>query len=306
MAPTDPALERTQGSGGHSAAGSGTRGSGASAPARGSGEGPAEAPQQSAADDGGERRVEFRPSWAGRSVRSSAGSAAHSALGLPDPERPRGAAASGAAAQHQQEQQVPPVPLPELTQEDLEFLKMRCLFDDKQIRRLWAQFAALDADGDGVLSGAELGRLTEFRYHPLRQRVVDVLGSHAGSDGDAEGGGGFRFAEFLAALSPFAPTAPKEDKARLAFRLWDCDGDGVLSRADVSATLRLMVQKEGLDQGQLQQQGWLTDQQLGEVVRRAFDELREGPSAPEAISFDAFNRVTFFADLHFRLTFQDL
>merc|ERR1719424_2197902 len=54
------------------------------------------------------------------------------------------------------------------------------------------------------------------------------------------------FKDFALALSVFAPDAPYEQKLKLAFDMFDFDGDKAIGRSDLEALLRALL-PEGVD-----------------------------------------------------------
>jgi serine/threonine-protein phosphatase 2B regulatory subunit len=89
--------------------------------------------------------------------------------------------------------------------------------------------------------------IPELSINPLAQRLVRLAESA-------------NFTEFVRLLAPFSPRAPREDKVRFIFEVYDVDGDGVVSREDMSVVLR-----------QLGGAG-LADAAVHELVERAFGE----------------------------------
>jgi len=89
--------------------------------------------------------------------------------------------------------------------------------------------------------------IPELSINPLAQRLVRM----------AEGA---NFTEFVRVLAAFSPRAPREDKVSFIFEVYDVDGDGVVSREDMSVVLR---QLGGAAMG---------DAAVGELADRAFGE----------------------------------
>lgn len=89
--------------------------------------------------------------------------------------------------------------------------------------------------------------IPELSINPLAQRLVRMVESA-------------NFTEFVRVLAAFSPRSPREDKVRFIFEVYDVDGDGVVSREDMSVVLR-----------QLGGAG-LADAGVQELIDRAFGE----------------------------------
>ncbi len=102
----------------------------------------------------------------------------------------------------------------------------------EQVASLYERFRKLDREKHGVLTKKELMMVPELAMNPLADRLVDVVLAE-GSDG------AINFRDFLRLLACFHVRSDAS-LARL-FQLFDEDGDGMLSRADLRSTIRLMV-----------------------------------------------------------------
>lgn len=80
----------------------------------------------------------------------------------------------------------------------------------------------------------------EVANNPLHERLAVVFGVP-----DAETPG-IDFKHFIATLSQLSPTAPREQKAKIAFTMYDVDGDGKISHKDLLDILSLTVMLQGL------------------------------------------------------------
>jgi serine/threonine-protein phosphatase 2B regulatory subunit len=118
-----------------------------------------------------------------------------------------------------------------LSQEELEEVKIGSCFTRQEIQRLYNRFKKVDADGSNTLDRAEFLNFPEFRLNPLAYRLVDLL--------DTQETGEITFRDFVRVMSAFSPSAPDKDKYHLAYQLYDADNDGLISKADLTATLRL-------------------------------------------------------------------
>lgn len=178
-----------------------------------------------------------------------------------------------------------------LTEEMADHLALYTAFDEYEIRQLWRLFYNADTDSSGSISESELLAMSHLSFNPLSERVVKyafesrqqrreelerqraVLGSMgkglaigACSSAEMESGDDaaatteLSFSDFVHVLSPLAPSASLEEKVRLAFAVFDFDGDGKLSESDLRHMIRHTL-GEAID-----------DDLLEEVVEKTFIE----------------------------------
>lgn len=94
-----------------------------------------------------------------------------------------------------------------------------------EIETLYERFRRLDRQRTGFLSAEALMGIPELSINPLAQRLVRMVESA-------------NFTEFVRVLAAFSPRTPREDKVAFIFEVYDVDGDGVVSREDMSVVLR--------------------------------------------------------------------
>jgi serine/threonine-protein phosphatase 2B regulatory subunit len=116
-----------------------------------------------------------------------------------------------------------------------------------EVETLYERFRRLDRQRTGFISAEALMGIPELSINPLAQRLVRMVESA-------------NFTEFVRVLAAFSSRTPREDKVRFIFEVYDVDGDGVVSREDMSVVLR-----------QLGGAG-LADAQVHELIDRAFGE----------------------------------
>jgi len=135
-----------------------------------------------------------------------------------------------------------------MTREEIEEIKKNCKFTDAELKKLYRRFRKIDVDGSGSLSLEEFMKIPELEHNPLVKRVVETF--------DSDHSGEVSFTEFITAVSVFATTASDSDakskKFQFTFRLYDVDGDGYISNADLFKVLKSMV-GSNLNDVQLQQ-----------------------------------------------------
>mmetsp|Transcript_6533 Transcript_6533/g.15987 ORF Transcript_6533/g.15987 Transcript_6533/m.15987 type:complete len:514 (+) Transcript_6533:81-1622(+) len=104
--------------------------------------------------------------------------------------------------------------------------------DDAEIRTLRETFVALDANGDGILTVSELKEGLEKAGLP--EIPADLQALMEGVDED--GSGAIDYTEFIAAMLK-RKTYVQEDMCWAAFRVFDKNGDGKITKDEISAVL---------------------------------------------------------------------
>ena len=119
-------------------------------------------------------------------------------------------------------------------------------FTTEEVQKLAKNFKRLDKNGDGYLQKEEFMEIEALQQNPLVMRVLEVF--------DDDGNDQIDFSEFVAALSIFCSTDEEDNAAKsaFAFSIYDVNGDGYISNADLFQILKIMV-GDNLNDIQLQQ-----------------------------------------------------
>jgi len=131
-----------------------------------------------------------------------------------------------------------------LGKDQLEEIKSQSTFTEDEIKKIFKRFQLIDLNKNGTLSYEEFARIPELEHNPLVKRVIATM--------DADHSGEVDFKEFITVLTIFASQTSKEIKAQFTFRIYDVDGDGFISNADLFQILKAMV-GSNLNETQLQQ-----------------------------------------------------
>jgi Ca2+-binding EF-hand superfamily protein len=126
--------------------------------------------------------------------------------------------------------------------------------DDARSHMLRATFRAADSDSNGYLNKAELGSMLRKMVTSLSSQDVDTMMALADKNND----GKIDYNEFVEFLQERAPDniskavrsvlSRDSDLVRVAFRVWDRDGDGTVSRKGLQRLLNQMCPTLSQDQ----------------------------------------------------------
>eukprot|EP01006_Ploeotia_vitrea_P037975 TRINITY_DN66191_c5_g1_i1.p1 TRINITY_DN66191_c5_g1~~TRINITY_DN66191_c5_g1_i1.p1 ORF type:complete len:179 (-),score=94.94 TRINITY_DN66191_c5_g1_i1:206-742(-) len=130
----------------------------------------------------------------------------------------------------------------QLTSEEVEDLAANSPYSASDIKKLYKRFSALDRNHSGTLSTDEFQLIPELSMNPLCHRIIALF--------DVDGTDRVNFEQFVRTLSVFHPSTPPEVKRKFAFKIYDVDGDGLVSERDLFAVLKLLV-GSNLDDDQL-------------------------------------------------------
>jgi len=118
-----------------------------------------------------------------------------------------------------------------------------------------------------------LQQLPELKENPFRRRICEVFSP----DGD----GSLTFDDFLNMMSVLSESAPRELKARYAFKIFDFDQDDYLGKEDLKQTLRAITANELtdeemefvsdklLEEADLDENGYLSYAEFENVIARS-------------------------------------
>ncbi|XP_068174341.1 calcineurin B homologous protein 2 isoform X2 [Antennarius striatus] len=166
------------------------------------------------------------------------------------------------------------------------------------IIRLHERFEFLDKDQTGQLRPEDLSTLPKLDFNPIGDRIISAFFPPGKETLD--------FASFVRILAHFRPTdknharggvlqAPASSstgKLKFAFQLYDQDGDGKISRAELFQALRAML---GLR---------VTEEQLESIAERAIQEA--DLDRDDAISFDEFRKSLEKVDIDHKMSIRFL
>ena len=117
-------------------------------------------------------------------------------------------------------------------------------FDKKELNILYNNFMSMDSNKNGLVEPDEFFDVPELKDNPIVQRIITVF--------DKNGDGKISFYEFVWGLSALTSDAHLEEKQKIAFQIYDMNGDGFISNGDLFNCLKMLV-GDNLTDVQIQQ-----------------------------------------------------
>ncbi|KAL2308873.1 hypothetical protein Nmel_005043, partial [Mimus melanotis] len=123
---------------------------------------------------------------------------------------------------------------------------------EEKIAEFKEAFSLFDRDGDGCITTRELGTvMRSLGQNPTEAELQDMVG-----EVDADGSGTIDFPEFLSLMARKMRDTDSEEEIREAFRVFDKDGNGYISAAELRHVMTNLGEK-------------LTDDEVDEMIREA-------------------------------------
>ncbi|XP_028676067.1 calcium-binding protein LPS1-alpha-like [Erpetoichthys calabaricus] len=122
----------------------------------------------------------------------------------------------------------------------------------EQIAEFKEAFFMFDKDGDGTITAQELGTvMRSLGQTPSDQELQDLINS-----ADVDGNGLIDFSEFLTMMAKKMKDADVEEEIHEAFKVFDKDGDGSISAAELHLAMKNLGEK-------------LTEDEIYEMINEA-------------------------------------
>ncbi|NWI37935.1 CALMS protein, partial [Picathartes gymnocephalus] len=123
---------------------------------------------------------------------------------------------------------------------------------EEKIAEFKEAFSLFDRDGDGRVGTKELGTvMRSLGLNPSEAELQAMVGEL-----DADGSGTVDFPEFLSLMARKAKDTDSEEEIREAFRVFDKDGNGYISAAELRHVMTNLGEK-------------LTDEEVDEMIKEA-------------------------------------
>ena len=179
----------------------------------------------------------------------------------------------------------------QLQPEVIEAIQEETGFNNNQIDRLYSRFSSLDKQDKGYLSREDFLRIPELAISPLGDRIVHAFFNVSRSRDDEdrmdfkdEDKVDFKaFVRILAHFRPIDKNAEKNklntrmEKLQFAFRMYDLDGDGKITKKELKTVLTLMVGSN------------ISEEQLDSIAQRTIMEATLDKD--DLMSFEEFAKV---------------
>jgi calmodulin len=123
---------------------------------------------------------------------------------------------------------------------------------EEQIAEFKEAFSLFDKDGDGVITKKELGTvMRSLGQVPTEAKLQDMI-----NEVDADSNGTVDFSEFLTMMERKMKDTSTEEEMKEAFRVFDKDGNGYISAAELRHVMTNLGEK-------------LTNEDIDEMIREA-------------------------------------
>eukprot|EP01057_Protomagalhaensia_wolfi_P000898 Protomagalhaensia_wolfi_Nauph_80__897@NODE_1517_length_1492_cov_120_861666_g1176_i0_p2_GENE_NODE_1517_length_1492_cov_120_861666_g1176_i0NODE_1517_length_1492_cov_120_861666_g1176_i0_p2_ORF_typecomplete_len178_score34_69EFhand_7/PF13499_6/0_0023EFhand_7/PF13499_6/3_3e10EFhand_7/PF13499_6/8e16EFhand_1/PF00036_32/0_0083EFhand_1/PF00036_32/1_3e05EFhand_1/PF00036_32/6_3e07EFhand_1/PF00036_32/1_1e07EFhand_8/PF13833_6/0_00035EFhand_8/PF13833_6/5e05EFhand_8/PF13833_6/0_12EFhand_8/PF13833_6/4_3e07EFhand len=163
----------------------------------------------------------------------------------------------------------------QLTPAEQKELVQSARFTEKDIKRIYKRFKALDTNHNGQLDPHELFDVPEIADNPLVKRVISIF--------DTNEDGRVSFVEFLVGLAKLTAGTDEYQKTKFAFDIYDVNKDGYISNGELFTVMKMMVGNN------------LNDNQLQQLVDRTI--LQADKDGDGMISFSEFQEVVAHVDI---------
>eukprot|EP01120_Amphizonella_sp_Union-15-10_P012452 TRINITY_DN552_c0_g1_i1.p1 TRINITY_DN552_c0_g1~~TRINITY_DN552_c0_g1_i1.p1 ORF type:complete len:150 (-),score=49.03 TRINITY_DN552_c0_g1_i1:81-530(-) len=123
---------------------------------------------------------------------------------------------------------------------------------EEQVAEFKEAFSLFDKDGDGNITTKELGIvMRSLGQNPTEAELQDMI-----HEVDANNSGTIDFPEFLTMMAKQMKNEDTEEEIREAFKVFDKDGNGLISAAELRHVMTNLGEK-------------LTDDEVDEMIREA-------------------------------------
>ncbi|RUS69442.1 hypothetical protein EGW08_022794 [Elysia chlorotica] len=135
------------------------------------------------------------------------------------------------------------------TEEELDDYQTLTYLSKKEILHVFKRFKSLapglvDANKNVKLPLSKITEMPELKVNPFRDQICKVFSSS---------GDGMTFEDFLDMMSVFSDGAPKNVKVEYAFRVYDFDGDDLISDTDLQNVIEKLTGANQLSEADMQQ-----------------------------------------------------
>jgi len=145
------------------------------------------------------------------------------------------------------------------------------VFTKEEIRALWFHFNSISG-GQDTIKRSQFQAAMLFRESALLDRIFYVF--------DTDDDGSISFSEYVSCLSIISSKTPQEEKLKFSFRIYDNDGDGRISSADLTTVLQATLREHDLVISRTE-----IDQLVEQTVKEAH------PATADRITYEEYRQL---------------
>ena len=146
---------------------------------------------------------------------------------------------------------------------------IRSQFDQDELKRLGKRFNKIDTDDSRTLTLAEFESIPGLDTNPLLERVFSII--------DADNNGHVDFNEFIQGLLNLSVNNDNEAKLKFAFKIYDLDKDGFITKLELYKVLKMMIGNN------------IKDFQLKQLIKRTI--IYADKDKDDKLSYEEFKSI---------------
>ena len=146
---------------------------------------------------------------------------------------------------------------------------VRSQFDQDELKRLGKRFNKIDTDDSRTLTLAEFKSIPGLDTNPLLERVFSII--------DVDNNGHVDFSEFIQGLLNLSVNNDNEAKLKFAFKIYDLDKDGFITKLELYKVLKMMIGNN------------IKDFQLKQLIRRTI--IYADKDKDDKLSYEEFKSI---------------
>eukprot|EP01031_Cornospumella_fuschlensis_P036128 gene36128-43812_t len=159
-----------------------------------------------------------------------------------------------------------------LTEDELNHCVKSTVFTVDEVKALWFHFKKISGGTHDFITRTQFQTAMLFKDSALLDRIFRVF--------DADDDNQISFLEYLSCLSTISSKAPKEDKLKFSFQIYDFDGDNFISTTDLTAVVAASLREQKI---------LIRRADIDEIVAQTMATAQ--PKHPSMLSYDEYRAL---------------